>query len=141
MEQTIFSNIINREIPAHIIYETDDVLAFLDINYVTKGHTLVIPKIQSRNIFDIDSDSWSVVMEAVRILTPIIVDAVDSEGANIIMNNESVANQAVFHSHIHIIPRHKGDRGMQWPSTKMYHGNEDKEVAEKIRSLINTSKY
>jgi histidine triad (HIT) family protein len=135
MEETIFSKIISRELPADIIYEDDDVLAFLDINPVNPGSTLVIPKKWSRNILDIDSDTWGKLMEAVRMLTPAVKAAMNAGGVNIIMNNESAGSQIIFHTHVHIIPRHEHDGVIDWPG-KPYLEGEQAKVANRIREAL-----
>lgn len=135
MEETIFSKIIKREIPADIVYEDDAVLAFLDINPINPGATLVVPKKWSRNVLDIDPLTWSKVMEVVRLLAPAVKSAMDAEGVNIVMNNEPVANQLIFHSHVHIIPRHENDGGIDSPGTPYPEGEQAK-VAEKIRRAL-----
>ena len=136
MEETIFSKIINREIPADIVYEDNDVLAFLDINPVSRGHTLVVPKKWSRNVLDIDSESWGKVMEVVRIIAPAIKKSMGADGLNIIMNVESAGNQAVFHSHIHIFPSFDNKKTVNWPEGTPYALGESEKVAEKIRNTI-----
>ena len=136
MEETIFSKIINREIPADIVYEDDDVLAFLDISPVQKGHTLVIPKKWSRNVLDIDSESWGHVMEAVRKIAPAIKGSMQADGLNIVMNNEPAGNQAVFHSHVHIFPSFKDKKAMDWPEGTAYAVGESEIVAGKIRKKL-----
>ena len=135
--ETIFSKIIRREIPAEIVYETDDVLAFLDISPTNPGHTLVIPKVPTRNLFTINAESWAKVMEAVRILAPKIQRAVGAEGINIMMNNEPAAGQIVFHAHVHIIPRLSDDGYRHWEGHS-YPEGEIKAVGDAIRSTLVT---
>jgi histidine triad (HIT) family protein len=138
MEETIFSKIIKRELPADIVYENEYVVAFLDISPINPGGTLVVPKKWSRNILDIDRESWAHVMEAVRILAPAVKEAMHAKGLNIIMNNEPVGNQIIFHSHVHIIPRHEGDKGIDTHGTP-YREGEQARVAEAIRARISKS--
>ncbi len=109
MHDCVFCKIVDKTIPAHIVYEDADVIAFLDVKPVHAGHTLVTPKLHSRNIFDISQESWHKTAEVVRTLATSIKDAVHADGINLIMNNEGAAGQAVFHPHIHIIPRFEGD--------------------------------
>ncbi|HYF29358.1 MAG TPA: HIT family protein, partial [Candidatus Paceibacterota bacterium] len=116
MERTIFEKIVAREIPANIVYEDEETLAFLDIAPNNPGHTLVIPKAHSRNLLDISEESWLAVMRAVRKLAPIIKEAVGADGINLAMNNEPAAGQIVFHTHVHIIPRHEGDGFTHFPA-------------------------
>ena len=134
-EATIFDKIIAREIPAEIVYETDEVLAFLDISPNNPGHTLVIPKVPSGNLLTISSESWSAVMEAVRILAPRAREAVGADGVNIVMNNEAAAGQLVMHTHVHIIPRFEGDHALSWEHHPYAEG-EMAEVAKKLRNAI-----
>ncbi|MEK7099877.1 MAG: HIT family protein [Patescibacteria group bacterium] len=135
MEPTIFEKIIAREIPAEIVYEDEDTLAFLDIAPNNPGHTLVIPKVHSRNIFDVSERSWHAMMETVRILAPAIQKAVNAEGINIAMNNESAAGQIVFHTHVHLIPRHTGDGFTHFPQGEYAEG-EASVVATKIKDAL-----
>lgn len=136
MEETIFSKIIRRELPADIIYEDDSVIAFLDINPINPGGTLVVPKKWSRNILDIDSGTWGKVMEVVRKLAPAVKNAMHAEGLNIVMNIEPVGNQLIFHSHVHIIPRHENDGGIDNPGINYPEGEKAK-VAQRIREELN----
>jgi histidine triad (HIT) family protein len=135
MEDTIFSKILAHEIPAEIVYEDENVLAFLDIRPNNFGHTLVIPKEYSRNILTISPESWGKVMEVVRVLATAIKEALDADGVNIKMNNEEAGGQDVFHTHVHIIPRYKDDGLTYWPS-KQYAEDQAAEVGEKIRAAL-----
>ncbi|MBE0700213.1 MAG: HIT family protein [Acholeplasmataceae bacterium] len=104
---TIFSKIIAREIPAHIVYEDSLVLAFLDISQATKGHTLVVPKAEYSNLFELPQDLAAHVFIVVTKLAKAIKKAFNPEGMNILSNNGEVAGQTVFHFHIHLIPRYE----------------------------------
>lgn len=135
MEDTVFDKIIKREIPAEIVYEDADTIAFLDIAPTNPGHTLVVPKKASRNIFDIDEADWLAVMKVVRKVAHAVKEAVGAEGVNITMNNEPAAGQEVFHAHVHIIPRFSTDGFGLWPK-KQYKEGEKQAVAEKIRGEL-----
>ncbi|MDB5237584.1 MAG: Diadenosine tetraphosphate (Ap4A) hydrolase related family hydrolase, Hit-like protein involved [Parcubacteria group bacterium] len=135
MEDSIFMKIIRREIPAEIIYEDDETLAFLDIAPVSPGHTLVIPKKQVTNIFDTDDATLCAVMNTVRKIAPAVRDAVGADALNINSNHGADAGQIVFHMHIHLIPRFKGDNFVMWPH-KEYQKGEAEAVAEKIRAKL-----
>lgn len=112
MEETVFEKIIKKEIPAHIVYENDKTLAFLDIAPNNEGHTLVIPKnIQGRNVLDMPSEALCSMMQTVHYLAPIIKKAVGADGVRIIMNNEKAGGQIVFYPHIHIIPMFEKNHG------------------------------
>jgi histidine triad (HIT) family protein len=103
---TIFEKIVSREIPAHIIYEDDDVMAFLDIAPITKGHTLVIPKLPYKTILELPDALASKVFTVVSMLAKRLCKELNALGVNLLSNNEPVANQAVPHFHMHIIPRY-----------------------------------
>jgi histidine triad (HIT) family protein len=135
MEDSIFTKIIKREIPAEILYEDDDTLAFLDIAPVSPGHTLVIPKKQVENIFDTDDATLEAVMRTVRKIAPAVRDAVGADALNIQSNNGAESGQVVFHMHLHLIPRFKGDNFFMWPH-KDYKEGEASEIAEKIRECL-----
>lgn len=135
MEDTIFSKIIRREVPADIVYEDEHTLAFLDIAPVSIGHTLVVPKKKIKNIFDADDETLAHVMHTVRLLAPAIKDTTGADGLNIHSNHESAAGQVVFHLHFHLIPRFTGDNLNMWPHQK-YDADEAQKMSEKIRSLL-----
>lgn len=112
---TIFSKIINREIPAAIIYEDDVVLAFLDITPVNKGHSLVIPKQPFVNIFDGNPEVLAHMMKVGQKIAQVLKSEGLAEGVNLIMNNGEEAGQEVFHSHLHVVPRLKNDGSYEKP--------------------------
>ncbi|NQZ29280.1 MAG: HIT family protein [Mycoplasmatales bacterium] len=101
---TIFQKIINRELPANIVYEDERVIAILDISPVTTGHTLVIPKEFSRNLKDISKDDLSYVMNKAQDIALKLIEILDVDGFQLHVNNEKSSNQVVFHTHVHIIP-------------------------------------
>ncbi|MFM7088531.1 MAG: HIT family protein [Candidatus Paceibacterota bacterium] len=136
-ENNIFAKIITGEIPCHKVYEDDKVLAFLDIHPVNKGHTLIIPKKHAVNIFDIGEEEIVEMIKVARRLARLIRDVVQADGMNIHMNNEKAGGQAVFHAHIHIIPRHEGDGFTHWPSREGYAEGEAEELIKEIISKIN----
>lgn len=112
---TIFSKIIDREIPAEIVYEDETVLAFLDVNPVNHGHTLVIPKKPFVNAFDGDGDTLAHMMRIGQKIAIALKESGLAEGVNFIMNNGEEAGQEVFHSHLHVVPRLKDDDAYQTP--------------------------
>ncbi len=135
MEDTIFMKIIRREIPADIVYEDEDTLAFLDAKPVVPGHTLVVPKKYAQNIFDIDDASLAATMRAARKIAPAVRDAVGARGVHINSNHGAAAGQIIFHMHFHIIPRHDRSEFSFWPQ-KEYPANTAAGIAEKIRQAL-----
>jgi len=128
MSECVFCKIIAGEMPAWKIREDESVLAFLDINPVTEGHTLVIPKSHARDITELSEAETSGIALALRRIAPAVVETVGAQGFNILNNCGSVAGQAVEHVHFHIIPRKAGDgRGYRWITF-----NYDEGVGEKL---------
>ncbi|MFO3701650.1 HIT family protein [Staphylococcus felis] len=109
MSETIFSKIIKGDIPSFKIYENEYVYAFLDISQVSKGHTLLIPKKPSPNIYEADAETMKHIGEALPIVANAIKKAFNPDGLNIIQNNGEYASQSVFHIHFHLIPRYEND--------------------------------
>ena len=135
MIECLFCKIIKGEIPCTKLYEDDKVLAFLDIAPVNHGHTLVIPKKHSTNIFDIEEEDLHAVWDVIKKLAPIITKVVKAEGLNINSNHGKIAGQLVSHAHFHIIPRMQGDGLKHWSHSK-YKNSEDQKIAREIRDLI-----
>ncbi|MHB1769576.1 MAG: HIT family protein [Minisyncoccota bacterium] len=127
--------IIRREVPAEIVYEDDDTIAFLDAKPVVPGHTLVIPKKFAQNIFDVDEATLSATMRTVRKIAPAVRDAVGAHGVHINSNHGAAAGQIVFHMHFHIIPRHARSEFSFWPQ-KEYLADDAASIAGKIRQAL-----
>ena len=105
----IFCAIAAGEIPSFKVYEDDLVLAYLDINPFTKGHTLVIPKAHSAGLLDTDDAVLAGLMARVRKVAAHLKAALPCDGFNILQNNGEAAGQTVKHIHFHIIPRYAGE--------------------------------
>tara|TARA_Y100000814_G_scaffold78527_1_gene50721 strand:- start:196 stop:537 length:342 start_codon:yes stop_codon:yes gene_type:complete len=109
---TIFDKIINREIPAEIVYETDDILAFKDINPVAPTHLLIIPKRKIQTVNDISVDDSKVLSEL--LLSAKIISkkmGLDKEGYRLVINCNENGGQTVYHLHMHLI----AGRKLGWP--------------------------
>jgi len=125
MEKTIFEKIIDGEIPSYKIYEDEHVYSFLDVFPITKGHTLVIPKKHSRNIFDCDPETAANIGRVLPKIANAVKEAYGCDGVNIFQNNEEYAGQSVFHLHFHIVPRYKDkdvnfdNLEVKWPPQKV----------------------
>ena len=105
---SIFTKIIERQIPAHIVAEDEHHIAFLDINPLTIGHTLVIPKDNTENLHDADPTILGHTMRTTQIVAAAVKQAFDAPGIMIAQLNGPAAGQTVFHLHFHILPRHEG---------------------------------
>ncbi len=141
----IFCAIGAKRAPAAIVYESDGALAFLDVRPVVEGHTLVIPKRHSRNLFDLDDESGKAVMHASRVVARALRAAFNTDGLTVLQSNERAGGQDVFHYHAHLAPRFVGDglmsrdaneRRMQWRSRGSPSREELEAVAAKIRAHV-----
>ena len=113
MADCIFCKIIAGEIPSSKVYEDNQVVAFLDISQVTPGHTLVVPKQHFRNLLEMDADSTSQLFARVPDIARKVMKATGAKGMNILNNNEEIAGQTVFHTHVHLAPRYDETDGLQ----------------------------
>ena len=105
MDNCIFCKIIKKEIPAKIIYENDYVMAYLDINPISTGHTLVIPKKHFQDLDDIDLDTLSHIFEVAKKIKKLLEERLNAKGIKLVQNNGTL--QDVKHYHLHIIPDNK----------------------------------
>lgn len=133
--ECVFCKIIRGELPSHTVYEDEKVFAFLDINPVNPGHTLVVPKKHAVDIFEIEESEWDAVMRAVRNVSHALEKSLQPTGINLAMNNRSGAGQVVFHAHVHVMPRFPHDGHELWKG-KPYAEGEAARVTEKIRSRM-----
>lgn len=136
MNDCIFCKIVGGDIPSHKVYEDEHVFAFLDIHPVQPGHTLVIPKEHSGNIFEIGEENWVQVQRAVHRIAKAVEDAAHADGLGLRMNNREHGGQSVHHVHIHLIPRFKGDNLPHWAEGSYKTDTEAEEIAEKIRRQL-----
>ena len=112
MADCLFCKIINRDIPAAIVYEDDRVLAFNDINPQAPTHVLLIPKRHVASLNDLGVEDDQIVGELVRRAAAIAKDrGLSAEGYRTVFNTNRGAGQTVFHIHFHLL----GGRSMQWP--------------------------
>ena len=131
---TIFLKIISGEIPSEKIYEDEHTFSFLDINPNNKGHALVVPKTKYRNILDIDEETFAHMARTAVKVARAVKKATNADGVNITMNNEPEAGQEVFHAHLHVIPRFKGDNIFGHIKHTTYEEGEMAEFGRKIRA-------
>jgi histidine triad (HIT) family protein len=105
---SIFTRIINREIPGEIVYEDAHSIAFLDVNPSAEGHTLVVPKEEVAAFDALSAASLTHLMHAVQRVSRAVTRAMGTPHYNLALNNGAPAGQVVFHVHFHIIPRGEG---------------------------------
>lgn len=105
MNDCIFCKIINKEIPSKILYEDETVLAFMDINPICDGHTLIIPKKHYEDIYAVDNDTLMHMYEVARNLNKLIESKLNTKGSTFSINYGNM--QEVKHLHLHIMPNFK----------------------------------
>jgi histidine triad (HIT) family protein len=109
-DDCIFCSIIDGEIPAHVVAETEETLAFLDANPLAPGHTLVVPTAHRERLDDL-GDEADAVYDTLHRVVPAVEAAVDADATTVAFNNGEAAGQEVPHVHGHVIPRFDGDGG------------------------------
>ena len=114
----VFCAITVGEIPSFKVYEDDTVLAYLDINPCSKGHTLVIPKAHSAGLLDTSDETLAAVLARVKKVAAHLKEKLGCDGFNILQNNGAAAGQSVFHLHFHIVPRYAGGAALEFKSGK-----------------------
>ncbi len=108
-EDCVFCKIVSGKIPSARLYEDEGVIAILDINPISDGHSLVIPKKHFEFLDTIEPGTFSKVADVARRLSSHIIKTGYAEGTNLFLANHEKADQTVFHLHMHVIPRRKGD--------------------------------
>ncbi len=118
---TIFDKILAGQIPCHKVYEDTHVLAFLDVNPIAPGHTLVIPKEARAQLDELSDDSAAAIGRVLPRLCRAVMAATGCTAYNVLQNNGGPAHQAVFHVHFHIIPKPDAESGLGilWPTAKL----------------------
>src|SRR6201989_1034815 len=106
MAETVFAKILRGELPCHRVYGDDAVLAFLDVNPIARGHTLVIPKEPAETIDQLSDDAAAGVGRVLPRIARAVMAATATRPYNVLQNNGTEAHQAVFPVHFHIIPKH-----------------------------------
>ena len=134
MSDCVFCNMINKEMHRDMLYEDDDVVAFLDIAPVNQGHLLVIPKTHYENIFDVPEETLQKIILAVKKMAQVL-DKI-SDGISVVSNNKKAAGQVVNHLHFHVIPRLEGDGFRHWPGKEYESEEEMKKMTEELKKIV-----
>ena len=114
-EKCIFCKLANGEIPTATLYEDEDFRVILDASPATKGHALIIPKEHYANLYELDDELAAKALVLAKKMITKLTEVLGCDGYNIVQNNEEVAGQTVFHFHMHMIPRYRGDKvGIGW---------------------------
>ncbi|AOY59557.1 MULTISPECIES: HIT family protein [Desulfococcus] len=138
MEDCIFCRIIRGEIPSIKVYEDESVFAFMDINPISTGHTLVIPKAHAGNIWEIASEDLSALHIASKTIAHALKRALDPDGIACLQLNGEAVGQVVMHYHFHLVPRIKGAPPLPVTQWELKSGNMDeiKSVAQRITAAL-----
>ena len=131
-DDCIFCKLANGVIPTNSLYEDDVVKVIFDAGPASSGHVLILPKEHFDNVYALDDDTAAHVFQVAVKVAKALKEGLDLEGLNIVQNNGEIAGQTVFHFHMHIIPRYKGDTvNVGWKP-----GEVTDEEIEKIKSLV-----
>jgi histidine triad (HIT) family protein len=126
MAETVFAKILRGEIPCHRVYEDEAVLAFLDVNPLSRGHVLVIPKEPAETLDQLSDDAAAACGRVLPRIARAVLAATGARAFNVLQNNGPEAHQAVFHVHFHIIPKFDDGSGLgiEWHAGKLVDGAE-----------------
>ena len=136
MAECLFCRIVSGELPATVVYEDDNSVAFLDHRPLFHGHTLLVPREHVETLGELSSKLVGPYFEAAQLLSRAVESAMDAEGTFVAMNNR--VSQSVPHLHVHVVPRRKKDglKGFFWPRTKYISDEEMEEVKKKIATAL-----
>ena len=135
-ENCIFCKIAAGEIPSATLYEDDDFRVIFDASPATKGHVLILPKEHAANVFELSEETASKVFVLAKKIATVLKEVTGCEGVNILQNNGEIAGQTVFHFHMHIIPRYKGDTAnIKWVQNEVDQAVVD-EIISKAKGLL-----
>ncbi|HEY1554145.1 MAG TPA: HIT family protein [Kofleriaceae bacterium] len=121
MADTIFGKILRNEIPCHRVYEDEMVVAFLDVNPLSRGHTLVVPREPAETLDQLSPEASAAIGKVLPRIARAILAATGARAFNVLQNNGAEAHQAVAHVHFHIIPKHADGTGLGigWTTGKL----------------------
>lgn len=135
-EDCIFCKIANGEIPSATVYEDNDFRVILDISPAAKGHSLILPKQHSDNLWELGEEERKKVLDIAAKVSKAQKKALSCDGVNLLQNNGLAAGQSVFHFHMHLIPRYTDDNmDIPWACLTYEEGEADK-VCASIREAM-----
>jgi histidine triad (HIT) family protein len=135
-ENCLFCRIVSGELPATVVYEDKNAVAFLDHRPLFPGHTLLIPREHAETLGDLPAAQVAPFFKIAQLLSRVVEKAMEAEGTFVAMNNR--VSQSVPHLHVHIVPRRRKDglKGFFWPRTKYKSTDEIQNVQEKIAATL-----
>jgi len=136
----LFCRIVSGELPATVVYEDENAVAFLDHRPLFPGHTLLVPRQHVETLGELPVKLVAPYFEAAQLLSLAVESAMDAEGTFVAMNNR--VSQSVPHLHVHVVPRRRKDglKGFFWPRTKYKSDEEMEAVKRKIAAALKTKK-
>ncbi len=135
MSNCIFCKIVKGDIPSYKIYENKKILAFLDLNPLTKGHTLIIPKNHYEDIFKIKEKDLKEIILVSKKVSEKLKKSLRCKGINLLNSNGKIAGQEINHFHVHVIPRYTND-GAILHFKGHYKEKNFEELTKKIRGRL-----
>lgn len=134
-----FCAIVAGDAPAHRVLETAEVVGFLDVRPVFKGHVLLVPRTHVDTLTELPDALLLPLFGAARAVAAAVREALDAQGSFVAMNN--VVSQSVPHAHVHVVPRTKGDglRGFFWPRTRYADEAEAASYAARLAAALDLS--
>lgn len=139
-ENCLFCRIVSGEVPAVVVYEDENTVAFLDHRPLFPGHTLLLPREHFETLGDLPAAQVAPLFQNAQLLSRAIESALEAEGTFVAMNNR--VSQSVPHLHVHIVPRRRKDglKGFFWPRTKYKSDEEMENIRRKISAKIKHAK-
>lgn len=132
-ENCIFCKIANGEIPSATLYEDDDFRIILDLGPASRGHALLLPKEHYENLYMLPDELAAKALPVAKKMITKLTEVLGCDGYNVVQNNGETAGQAVFHFHMHLIPRYKGDQvGLGWKMGELTDEERD-DILAKLR--------
>ena len=131
-DNCIFCKIADGEIPSKTLYEDEEFRVILDLGPAAKGHALILQKNHYANLYELPEETAAKVMMLAKKMAAQMTDKLNCDGFNLMQNNGEIAGQTVFHFHMHLIPRYKGDgQKIGWKP-----GEPSQEELEEIKNQI-----
>ena len=136
MENCVLCNLANGIWDSATLYEDENFRVILDLGPASKGHALILPKAHYANIYEIPEELAAKAIVLAKKMAGIMTEALGCDGFNIVQNNGEAAGQTVFHFHMHLIPRYKGDdAGFGWKTKELDEATKE-EVLAKVRAKM-----
>lgn len=135
-DDCIFCRLANGDIPVDAIYEDDLVKVIFDAGPASEGHVLIIPKSHADGIYDLTDEQAERIFAVAVKVSNALKKAFEPDGLNVVQNNGEIAGQTVFHFHMHLIPRYKGDGVNVGWNPKELTDDARQEMLEKVKNCL-----